>query len=155
MTNRWLAGFAVILTGIWAAQAQTNKGTSAEAALIDLENRWVAALVKADTASLDTIFASTYVDTGGGRTDKAGLLVLLKSGQLKMTSIKLSDMHVYLYGNFAVVTGAATQAGTFEGHSVAPKIVFTDSFFLQNGTWRAVASQRTTAPEKQTRSRVG
>lgn len=150
MTNRWLAGFAVILTGICAAQAQTNKGTSAEAALIDLENRWVAALVKADTASLDAIFAATYVDTdeGGGRTDKAGLLAVLKSGQLKLTSIRLSDMHVYLYGNFAVVTGAATQAGTFEGHSVAPKIVFTDSFFLQNGTWRAVASQRTTAPAK-------
>ena len=150
MTNRWLAGFAVILTGICPAQAQTNKVTSAEAALIDLENRWVAALVKADTTSLDAIFAATYVDTdeGGSRTDKAGLLAVLKSGQLKMTSIKLSDTHVYLYGNFAVVTGAATQAGTFEGHSVAPKIVFTDSFLLQNGTWRAVASQRTTAPAK-------
>lgn len=34
MKNRWLGGFAVILTGICAVQAQTNKGTSAEAALI-------------------------------------------------------------------------------------------------------------------------
>lgn len=150
MTNRWLVGFAVILTGICGLQAQANKGPSAEAALIDLENRWVAELVKADTAALDPIFAATYVDTdeGGSRTDKAGLLAVLKSGQLKMTSIKLSDMHVYLYDNFAVVTGAATQAGTFEGRPVAPKIVFTDSFFLQNGTWRAVASQRTTTPAR-------
>lgn len=62
-----------------------------------------------------------------------------------MTSIKLSDMYVYLYDNFAVVTGAAWQAGTFGGHPVSPKIVFTDSFVFQNGTWRAVASQRTTA----------
>ena len=150
MANRWLVGYAVILTGLCAVQAQTNKGTSAEAALIDLENRWVAALVTADTATLDGIFAATYVDTDeeGGRTDKAGVLAVLKSGQLKLTSIKLSDMHVHLYSNFAVVTGAATQAGNFEGSPVASKIVFTDSFFLQNGTWRAVASQRTRAPAK-------
>lgn len=40
-----------------------NKGPSAEAVLIDLENRWVAGLVRADTAALDAIFAATYVDT--------------------------------------------------------------------------------------------
>lgn len=63
MTNRWLVGFAVILTGICGFQAQMNKGPSAEAVLIDLENRWVAGLVRADTAALDAIFAATYVDT--------------------------------------------------------------------------------------------
>lgn len=125
----------------------SNKGTSAESALIDLENRWVAALVKPDLAALDAIFVGTYVDSdeAGGRTNKAGVIAALKSGQLKLTSIKLFDMHVYLYGNFAVVTGASTQAGTFDGQPVAPKILFTDSFVLQNGTWRAVASQRTAA----------
>jgi len=89
--NRWLAGLAVILTGVCVVQGQANKGTSSEAALIDLENRWVLALAKADTAALDAVFAATYVDTdeGGDRTDKAGVLAVLKSGQLKMTSIKL------------------------------------------------------------------
>ena len=85
---------------------------------------------------------------GPGARHGRGTEESLRSGQLKMTSIKLSDMRVYLDDNFAVVTGAATQDGTFEGHSVAPKIVFTDSFFLQDGPWRAVASQRTTAPAK-------
>jgi hypothetical protein len=128
--------------------------TSAEAkpsdneALIRLEKRWVAAIVSADLVTLDRVFADTYVDTdeAGDRADKAGVIAALKSGELKMTSIQLSDMQVRLYRRFAVVTGASAQSGAFEGHPVAPKILFTDSFVQRHGTWRAVASQRTAAP---------
>jgi hypothetical protein len=54
-------------------------------------------------------------------------------------------MHVFQYGDFAVVTGTANQTGAFQGHPLTPKIVFTDSFVLQSGKWRVVASQRATA----------
>jgi hypothetical protein len=117
----------------------------ADQALINLENRWVAALVKADLPTLDSILVATYVDTDedGDRTDKRGVLAAFKSGDLKMSSIQLSDMRVYLYGKFAVVTGTADQAGTFQGHPLAPRIIFTDSFIVEGGRWRVVASQRT------------
>src|SRR5262249_50213580 len=97
------------------------------------------------TATLDSIFAETYVDTDehGSRSDKQGVLAVLKSGQLKVESIKLSDMKVYDYGDAAVVTGRAAQVGTFEGTALAASIIFTDTFVRQNGKWRAVASQRT------------
>ena len=122
-------------------------GPSQESALVDAENRWVAALAKADLAALDAALDDTYVDTDedGNRGDKKAVLAALKSGDLKIRAIQLSDMHVHLYGGFAVVTGTGTQAGTYAGQPLKTKVLFTDSFILQNGTWRAVASQRTPA----------
>ena len=37
--------------------------------------------------------------------------------------------------------------GTFRGHPIEPKLVFTDTFVLQDGTWKAAASHRITAPK--------
>jgi ketosteroid isomerase-like protein len=132
------------------APAQTQKNGPVQGpdattqALIDLENKWVGALVKSDTATLDSIFADTYVDTDeySHRSDKQAVLAVLKSGELKLASIKLSDMHVHLYGDAAVVTGSSSQAGNFTGQPLAATIVFTDTFIRQHGKWRAVASHR-------------
>jgi ketosteroid isomerase-like protein len=134
------------------AQTQKNlpaQGTSATAqALIALENKWVDALMKSDTAALDSIFADTYVDTDehSQRSDKQGVLSVLKSGELKLESIKLSDMQVHDYGDAAVVIGSAAQTGNFKGRSLVTKIIFTDTFVKQNWKWRAVASHRSSAP---------
>jgi len=133
------------------AQTQKNRpaqGTSATAqALIALENKWVDALMKSDTPALDSIFADTYVDTDehSQRSDKQGVLSVLKSGELKMESIKLSDMQVHVYGDAAVVTGSAAQAGNFKGQALAPKVIFTDTLIKRDGKWIAVASHRSAA----------
>jgi hypothetical protein len=135
------------------ALAQTQKkrlvqGTDATAeAVLGIENMWVDALVKSDTASLNSIFADTYVDTDehSQRSDKQGVLSVLKSGELKMESIKLSDMKVQVYGDAAVVIGSATQFGNFKGQALAPKIIFTDTLIKLNGNWVAVASHRSAA----------
>ena len=133
------------------AQTQTNgpvqETEATTQALMNLENRWVGALMKSDAATLDSIFADTYVDTDehSNRTDKQGVLSVLKSGELKIASIKLSDMQVYDYGDAAVVTGSSSQAGNFKGQPLTAKIIFTDTFIRQNGKWRAVASHRSAA----------
>ena len=130
--------------------AQTKKNGSVQTsdatrrALIDLENSWVGALTKPDAMTLDSIFADTYVDTDeqSHRSDKQGVLSVLESGDLKMVSIKLSDMRVYVYGDAAVVTGSAAQVGNFKSQPLTAMIVFTDTFVRQNMRWRAVASHR-------------
>jgi hypothetical protein len=132
--------------------AQTKKNGSVQTsdatrrALIELENSWVGALMKPDAMTLDSIFADTYVDTDeqSHRSDKQGVLSVLKSGELKMVSIKLSDMQVYVYGDAAVVTGSAAQVGNFRGQPLTAMIIFTDTFVRQNMKWRAVASHRST-----------
>ena len=47
--------------------------------MLDLQQRWVAASVKADTRTLDTILVDSYADTdeSGRRFDKAGVLAAL------------------------------------------------------------------------------
>jgi hypothetical protein len=134
-----------ILTPAQTAKNAPAQGTGATTqALTDLENRWVAALMKSDVAALDSIFADSYVDTDehSHRSDKQGVLSVLKSGELKIASIKLSDMHVYDYGDAAVVTGSAAQDGNFQGQPLTAKIIFTDTFIRRNGKWTAVASHR-------------
>ncbi len=145
-----LALTVLLLATAALAPAHTQRNTPAQGtdattqALIRLENRWVDALMKSDVATLDSIFADSYVDTDehSHRSDKQGVLSVLKSGELKIESIKLSDMQVYDYGDAAVVTGSASQAGSFQGQPFAAKIIFTDTFVKQNGKWRAVASHR-------------
>jgi hypothetical protein len=56
-------------------KGQPGQGTDAitqAQALFALENKWVAALMKSDTATLDSIFADSYVDTDeqSHRSDK-------------------------------------------------------------------------------------
>lgn len=137
----------LVATAFTCAQAQKEgaggTGNSSQV-LMELENKWVDALVKADAATLDSIFADTYVDTDehSQRSDKQGVIAVVKSGDLKLDSIKLSDMHVYEYGDAAVVTGTGEQAGNFKGQQVTPKIIFTDTFVRKNGKWIAVASHR-------------
>ncbi len=134
-----------VLTPAHTKKNGPAQGTDATTeTLINLENRWVGALMKSDAAALDSIFADTYVDTDehSHRSDKHGVLSVMKSGELKIESIKLSDMQVYDYGDAAVVTGSASQVGNFKGHPLTTAIIFTDTFVRQNGKWRAVASHR-------------
>ena len=137
-----------VLTPAQTPKKGTMQGTNATTqALIDLENKWVAALEKSDAATLDSIFVTTYVDTDeqSHRSDKQAVLGVLKSGDLKIEAIKLSDMQVYVYGDAAVVTGSALQSGNFKGQPLTANIIFTDTFVKQNGQWRAVASHRSVA----------
>jgi hypothetical protein len=113
--------------------------------LLELQKRWVTALLSADTETLDAILVDSYVDTDdtGSRTDKAGILTALKSGDLKLTSIRLLETDVHTHGDCAVLTGASAQSGVFQGQPIAPKILFTAILALQNGEWRAAAAHRT------------
>jgi uncharacterized protein (TIGR02246 family) len=130
-------------------------GTDATArVLIALENKWVDALEKADTSTLDSILAGTYVDTDdqGQRSDKQGIFSVLKSGDLKFESVRVSEMQVHAYGPTAIVTGTGVQRGTFKGEPLTPRIIFTDTFIRQNQNWRAVSSHRSVAPGGDTTS---
>jgi hypothetical protein len=54
-------------------------------------------------------------------------------------------MQVHVYGDAAVVTGSAAQAGNFKGQALAPKVIFTDTLIKRDGKWIAVASHRSAA----------
>jgi hypothetical protein len=129
-----------------AASHRATAQASNSATLIDLEHRWADALEKSDSATLETVLDDTYTETDemGRRTDKQGLLATLRSGDLKINSIKLSGMQVHESGTTAVVTGRAEQDGTYKGQPLTGSVVFIDTFVMQQGAWRAVGSHRST-----------
>lgn len=150
--KRTVAFLLLVVVVVAVVQARKDgagqTGDAASRGLIDVENKWVDALVKSDFATLDSILADTYVDTDehSHRGGKEDVLSFLKSGDLKLESIKLSDMQVHGYGDAAVVVGSSAQTGSFLGGPVATNIIFTDTFIKQNGKWKAVASHRSVAP---------
>ena len=150
--KRTIAVFVLVVTLVAVSQAQKDRtGQASDAAtqaLISVENNWVDALVKSDMTALDSILADTYVDTDehSHRGGKQDVFSFLKSGDLKLDSIKLSDMQVHIYGDAAVVIGNSEQAGSFLGGPIAAKIIFTDTFVKQDRKWRVVASHRSVAP---------
>ena len=127
----------------------TNEPEADVQPILEIQHRWVEALVKADTAALDAILVDSFVDTdeGGCRLDKPGIVAALKSGNLKLVSITLLETDVHRYNDCAVLTGVSAQAGMFQGQPIAQKILFTATLVLQNGEWRAVAAHRTAVPE--------
>lgn len=128
-----------------ASAAPQSQPPNTAQVLMGLEQRWAEALQRADAPTLETILGATYVDTDemGHQTDKKGVIADLTSGNLKVNSIKLSDMQVRDSGSTATVTGRAMQDSSFKGQPLADSIVFTDTFHKENGAWKAVASQRT------------
>ena len=139
----WLLAIVVPASIRSAAELAANGDPAG--ALIALEEKWVAALQRADTKTLSALWAQTYVDTDetGHRSDKEEVFRVLNSGALKLRKLQLSDMKAYVYGDAAVVTGTSGQDGDFNGQRLARKIVFTDTFVRRGGDWKAVASHRT------------
>jgi ketosteroid isomerase-like protein len=141
-----LIAFAFVPLQVAKAQAARTNASTTSQTLIALENRWTTAVQNSDAAVVDSIIADSFVGTDerGERTNKQGDLAILKSGDLKIQSFKLSALQVHAYGDAAVVTGAADVRGTFKGQSLAQTIAFTDVFVRQSGHWRAVASHEST-----------
>jgi hypothetical protein len=131
-----------------AVKQAKNEPTTSTTVLMGLEQRWADALQKADIATLESILDDTYLDTDemGYQSDKRELIAALRSGYLKINSIKLSGMQVHSYGTSAIVTGRAMQVGSHKGQPLTDTVVFSDTFVMQNGTWKAVASHRSVSP---------
>ena len=118
--------------------------------LRNLERKWTSALVLGDAKALGEILDDTYLDADelGNQTDKNCMIDLVKSGDLKMSSIQLTGLKIHSFVYAAFVTGKSIQTGTLKGQKLATQVVFTDVFAMFNGVWKMVASQRTAIQSK-------
>ena len=144
MKTKSLSGLLGLLALCSTAIGQTKPSAAAdEAALRAIEQKWDAANVKGDAATLATIYADTFVSTSpeGKLRTRAEVLAEVKSGDVKYQMAKADDLKVYLYGDAAVVTGRWTGKFTQKGKAINANERFTDTFVRQGGQWRCVASQ--------------
>src|SRR5262245_1542571 len=136
-------GVLILWSPALAGQRVSSAGD--ELTLRALEDKWAAALLRADANALAAILADTWVVTyiDGKVDNKAGELAALRAGTFKVIAYKNDDVRVSIYGDAAVLTGRASLKGVEHGKPVDLVMRWTDVFVRQNGQWRAVASQGT------------
>jgi hypothetical protein len=108
----------------WSQDRGKNKAAKgeggAEQQIAQLEDQAREAALKGDTSFQESHLASDYVRiTPDGRTlNRQEALDLMKSGNVKYSSIEVSDRKIHVYGNAAVVTAKASIKGTMTGNAL-------------------------------------
>ena len=135
-----VTSFTAILLG------QTNSvptSPDAVAAVTQLENASVKADLAGDSSFVEKNYAENF--TGGSSfgqwETKQGILANMKdSKNNKTNSEAIADLNVRIYGDTAIATYKSTYDSLYHGDHRARTILSTDTFALQNGSWKLVAS---------------
>jgi uncharacterized protein (TIGR02246 family) len=101
------------------------------------------ALMSADTAALDGIFADDYVqyNEAGKAFPKEDVLNNFRTGAMRYPSIISTRRQIRVFGDMAIVHGAETDVVEAEGQRLNIKYVYLDVLRKENGQWKLVASQ--------------
>jgi ketosteroid isomerase-like protein len=131
------------------ASAAETAGPTPESAMA-AEQALNDALRANDTKALEGLLAEDWmvVTTHGGVGDRAGLLGVLRSGDLKRTTMDLSDVSARVYGNVAVVGSTVQMAGRYYGKDFALPERQTDVLIWKDGAWKSVMTHETEIRDK-------
>ena len=123
--------------GVAAQQADPREGK-----LLVLERLWNEAQVNRDSAALDALVSSRFVNTewDGEMSDKQRFLADIKDPRFKPTLATIQDVKMNFFGDMAVVTGTYHTQGTYQGKPYDHVGRFTDTWVLDLGKWQCVAS---------------
>jgi ketosteroid isomerase-like protein len=129
---------------VWASDcaAGQSKPDSTSSKLLALENKWNTAYKRGDIATMESLLAEDFIITveDGSTFSKSGYIAENSRPTLHVETSKMSDLHVRMYGNTAVVTGAYHEKGTSKGKPYEYHDRFTDVWMNINGKWQVIAS---------------
>lgn len=109
---------------------------------IALEERWVEALAKNDTAALDSLLTDDFLDvTFRGEIRSRHDFIMGHRAAPAYHSVGFESIVVRPHGNAVLVTGVNVLQGA-DSTDVA-RIRFTDVFVEEGGRWRAASAQET------------
>jgi hypothetical protein len=122
-----------------SAPALSAGAESTDQTITNLENQWVGAIVKKDTATIDRLLADDFSGTTDDQIySKADAIEDVKTGTHE--SLELDNIKVRLYGETAVVTMGQTEKSRHGDKDFSGHYLFTDVWARKNGQWIAVAS---------------
>jgi ketosteroid isomerase-like protein len=112
-----------------------------EAALIELEQNWAAALSRKDAAAVACMVADEFEDADVDGSLHTRSQTLEHIPHRKPGTNHLSEMRAHVEGNSGYTRGLATLVDT-SGKIVA-RVRFTDVFTYRDGRWQALAGHET------------
>ena len=144
-------GNATQTSGSAATGSGTESNSSVEQAIMQMEREGGSALVKADTAALEQIWADDYSMTnpGGNVTKRADYLGMLKSGDMKFEAVELQDQKITVTGDMAEVSGRVRVKLRFKDEQPVDEVDnYTNTYTKRGDRWQLV-STKVTRPEGQ------
>ncbi len=123
--------------------SSVSTGPDAVATITQMENASVKADMAGDSSFVEKNYAENF--TGGSswgkwETKQAILADMKDSKNNKTNSEAISDLNVRVYGDTAIATYKSTYDSLYHSERRARTILSTDTFALQNGSWKLVAS---------------
>jgi ketosteroid isomerase-like protein len=107
-----------------------------------LEEKWREAVLKSNTAVMQNLLADDYlaITASGTLQTKDQALANLRSGQMHLTTLDISDRKVRFYGTTALVTSLAEVQGTTGDGELSGSFRYT-RVYVRNaqGAWKIVS----------------
>ena len=117
-------------------------------AVFALEEEWTRALVNVDTAAFKRLTVPGFVYTEDNVVmSQRELINAVVTGD-KIDWAGNEDMRLYHYGPVAVVTGILITRGKNKSGAFTNRYRYTDTWYLSNGRWRAIAAQDYLIPKQ-------
>jgi hypothetical protein len=132
-----------------AAAKKQQSADNAVAAITQFENDAVKANLAGDSSFVEKNYAADWTGgfSGGIWTTKQSVLADAQdTSKNKMNSEEISNLKVRIYDNdTAIATYTDSYDGMVRGEHRVKTVLTTDTFVLQNGIWKEVASHSSVA----------
>jgi ketosteroid isomerase-like protein len=134
--------FCCLLLALGPVRLAAQQADPRESKLLVLERMWNEAQVHRDSAALDALVSSRFVNTewDGEVSDKQKFLADIKDPLFRPSAANIQDLRMNFFGDTAVVTGTYHAQGTYQGKSYDHVGRFTDTWVQDAGRWQCVAS---------------
>ena len=126
--------------------SNTSAAAEVEEILRGIEEQLARAWVEKDKPFIESILADDWsvTDLTGHVLSKTQVLEeVFGSEDRKVVSMRIDDLNVRSFGDWAIVTGRTRAAGEYRGEVAEVALRFTDVFVCRNGIWKVVVSQAT------------
>jgi len=146
--------FLAASPGGWALPRHENKAIHRE--IESLEQQWRQAILTNNVAAMNDLLSDDYIGitSNGTVENKAQALAQRRAGTVTITRLDLSDVHIRVYGNTAVVTSVADLAGSNGDSDISGKYRYTRVYARRLGKWKIVSFETSRVHDVDTRSRL-
>jgi ketosteroid isomerase-like protein len=108
--------------------------------VLKVDNEKAQAALRVDRKVLGRIYADdvSWTNIRGQVLTKAQVLADLRSGNIKIDSVRHEDVRLRVYGNAVVLTGYSTGKSEYKGKAFSNPRRYTNVYVKQDGRWQLV-----------------